>query len=141
MSTVVHHISDLELAAHEARRVLADGGPVMIRQPFSGRHDGILWTHVFPAALRVAEKRHPRIESVAQVFAGAGFRHWEVRAVTEIVAADLDEYTRRIETRADSTLTLIGEEHFERGLAELRRMAAESSPEPVTMTLDLLVLR
>lgn len=141
MSTVVHHISDLKTAAHEVRRVLADGGAVMIRQPFSGRHDNILWARVFPAALQVAEERHPRIETVIRDFAAAGFREWELRPVTEIVAADLNEYTRRIETRADSTLTLISEEEFERGLADLRQMAAGSGPEPVTMTLDLLVLR
>lgn len=140
MSTVVHHISDLDSAAREARRVLRDGGPVLIRQPFSGRHDGILWARAFPTALRVAEERHPTIESVVEVFAAAGFRHQELRRITEIAAADLDEYARKIETRADSTLSLISDEEFGRGLAELRAMAADLTPEPVTMTSDLLVL-
>lgn len=141
MSTVVHHFSDLEGAAHEARRVLHDGGPLLIRNPFVGRHDDILWTRVFPSALRLAERRHPEMEVVVDAFAAAGLQQQEARRVTEIAAADLHEYARKIATRADSTLVLISDEDFELGLAELRRMAAESPPEPVTTTLDLLVLR
>ncbi len=141
MSTVVHHFSDLGAAAQEARRVLRGDGPLLIRNPFVGRHDDILWTRVFPAALRLAEKRHPRLESVVEAFLGAGFQQQELRRVTEIAAANLHEYARKIETRADSTLILINDEDFEVGLAELRRMAAESPSEPVTLTLDLLVLR
>lgn len=141
MSTVVHHISDLDSAAREARRVVRDGGPVLIRQPFSGRHEDILWARVFPSALRVAEDRHPRMEAVVESFERVGFQHREVRPVTEIAAANLHEYVERIETRADSTLSLISDDDFRRGLAELRRMAETSHRDPVTMTLDLLVLQ
>jgi len=78
---------------------------------------------------------------VVKTFAAAGFNKQEVRRVTETVATNLHEYMAKIETRADSTLTLISDEDFDRGLAELRRMAAKSPAEPVTATLDLLVLR
>ncbi len=141
MSTVVHHFSHLQRAAQEARRVLRDGGPLLIRNPFVGRHEDILWTRIFPSALRLAEKRHPEMGVVMNAFAAAGFQQQEARRVTEIAAADLHEYARKIETRADSTLILISDDDFERGLAELRRMASESPPEPVTTTLDLLVLQ
>jgi len=104
MSTVVDHFPDLHAAAREARRVLHDGGPVLVRQAFSGRHEDILWTRAFPSALRLAEERHPTIEAVVKTFAAAGFRHEEVRRVTETAATDLHEYVAKIETRADSTL-------------------------------------
>jgi ubiquinone/menaquinone biosynthesis C-methylase UbiE len=140
MSTVVHHFGDLNAAAREARRVLQDGGPVLVRQAFSGRHDGIIWTRFFPSALRLAEARHPTVEAVVQAFTDAGFTHHEIDRVTEIAAVDLHHYKKKVATRADSTLELISDEEFHRGLEELSRTAADSEPEPVTATLDLLVL-
>lgn len=141
MSTVVHHVRDLRLAADEARRVLRGGGRLLIRQPFSGHHDDILWAQVFPAALEIAEKRHPTLEVVIETFESAGLKWVGTRRITETNAANLHQYARKIATRADSTLTLISDEDFEAGLAELRRMAEEAPRAPVTSTLDLVVLR
>ena len=139
MSTVVHHFSDLNAAAREARRVLREGQPVLVRQAFSGRHDGIMWIRFFPSALRIAERRHPTVDAVVDAFTRAGFRNHDIQRVTEIAAADLHHYRNKIATRADSTLELISDEEFERGLEEITRMAKESGPEPVTATLDLLL--
>ena len=140
MSTVVHHFTDLYAAAREARRVLTDGGAVLIRQSFSGRHDGILWTRFFPSALRLAEQRHPTIEMVVEAFTSAGFTHHENHPVDQIAAADLHEYVQRTATRADSTLELISDEEFEQGLQELTVLAENSPPGPVVARLDLLVV-
>jgi ubiquinone/menaquinone biosynthesis C-methylase UbiE len=98
MSTVVHHFADLVNAARDVRRVVTDGGPVLVRQSFSGRHDGILWTRAFPSALRLAEDRHPTIEAVLEAFEKADFRQHEVRSVTEVVATDLHHYVRKKDT-------------------------------------------
>ena len=141
ISTVVHHIGDLEQAALELRRVLVPGAPVLIRNPFSGRHHGIVWTRFFPAALAIADRRHPTVDAVVGAFRGAGFERESFEPVRETSAANLDEYAARIETRTDSTLALISDQEFARGVAELRHAAATSSPEPVETTLDLLVLR
>ena len=139
MSTVVHHFSDMQAAAREARRVLRDGGPVLVREAFSGRHDGIMWIRFFPSALRIAERRHPTVDAVVEAFNRAGFINHEIQRVTEVAAVDLHHYRKKVGTRADSTLELISDEEFERGLAEMTRMAEEAEPEPVTATLDLLV--
>jgi SAM-dependent methyltransferase len=40
LSLVLHHIPDLGVAAHEIRRVLRPGAPVLIRQGFPGRLEG-----------------------------------------------------------------------------------------------------
>lgn len=141
MSTVIHHVPNLDAAAHEVRRVLRDGAPLLIRQAFSGRHDGIPWTRFFPAALKVAQQRHPTVEAVVETFAKAGFAQQAVERVTEIAARDLHDYARKIATRADSCLSAISDDEFEAGLAELGRAAAKTPSEPVTATLDLLVLR
>lgn len=141
LSTVVHHIPDLERAARELRRILRPGQPVLVRNGFSGRHEGVLWTRFFPEGLRLADERHPTIDAVLEAFAGAGFGHEALERVTYNCAANLKEYVERIATRADSTLALIDDSDFERGLAELSRFAAGASLGPVPATLDLLVLR
>lgn len=141
MSTVIHHVTDVDGAVSEARRVLQEDAPVVIRQAFTGRHDGILWTRFFPAALKVAQQRHPTVESLVEKFAKAGFARETLEPVTEIVARDLHEYAGKIATGADSCLSAIPDDEFEAGLAELRRAAVKTPSEPVTATLDLLVLR
>jgi len=78
---------------------------------------------------------------VIATFEGAGFEHQETRRVREVAAADLHDYVRKVESRADSTLTLITYEDFEEGLTRLRQMASESPPEPVLAGLDLVVFR
>jgi SAM-dependent methyltransferase len=51
VSTVVHHLDDLEAAAAELRRVLRPAAPVLVRQAFPGRMDEIsLYRRFFPAA-------------------------------------------------------------------------------------------
>jgi len=39
LSLVIHHIPDLEVAAHEIRRVLRPGAPILIRQGFPDRYE------------------------------------------------------------------------------------------------------
>lgn len=141
MSTVVHHIRDLPAAAREARRVLREGGPLLIRSGFSGRHEEIPWFKVFPSAAAIAEQRHTRLETVVEAFEKAGFELQEVRRVHEIIAADVHEYIAKVANRADSSLTLISDGEFEAGLAELRARATHAPSEPVVAGLDLVVLR
>lgn len=141
MSTVIHHITDLQSAAAETRRVLREGGPLLIRQGFSGRHEEIPWFKVFPSAATIAEERHTVLETTVGTFEKAGFKLEDVRRVREIIAADLNEYIDKVSTRSDSSLTLISEEEFEAGLAQLRALAREASSEPVVAGLDLVVLR
>jgi len=51
VSTVVHHLDDLPAAARELRRVLRPDGPVLLRQAFPDRLDGVtLYRRFFPGA-------------------------------------------------------------------------------------------
>lgn len=52
LSTVIHHIPDLEVAAREIRRVLRPGAPVLIRQAFPGRAEKIEVVRWFPETAR-----------------------------------------------------------------------------------------
>src|SRR5918993_1126301 len=126
VSTVVHHLDDLDAVAGELGRVLAPGGPVLVRQAFPGRMGPItLYRRFFPGAgaALVAGGGLPTVERVSEAFAGAGFRD-------------------KVRRRADTGLKLLPDDQFAAGLAALERAAdAETHPTPVVDRIDLLVLR
>jgi ubiquinone/menaquinone biosynthesis C-methylase UbiE len=143
VSTVVHHLDDLPAAAHELRRVLRPGGPVLVRQAFPDHLDAVtLYTRFFPGAARVAAGLMPTVAQVADGFATAGFRVAARAAVTQVSAPSLAVYLDKVRRRADTGLRLLPDEEFAAGLAAVERAAAaETNPTPVTDRLDLLVLR
>ena len=142
LSTVVHHFRDLTAVAVELRRVVRPGGPVLIREGFTGRTDGIPWLRYFPEALAVTETFWPTVDAVVDAFAPAGFRFETLQPVEQVTARNLAAYADLVRVRADSTLIQLSEDDFAAGMNRLDE-AATASPadEPVTTTLDLLVLR
>jgi SAM-dependent methyltransferase len=145
VSTVVHHLDDLDAVADELGRVLAPGGPVLVRQAFPGRMGAItLYRRFFPGAgaTLVAGGGLPTIERVSEAFAGAGFRVEGLAAVDQVSATSLAAYRDKVRRRADTGLKLLPDDQFAAGLAALERAAdAETHPTPVVDRIDLLVLR
>jgi SAM-dependent methyltransferase len=142
LSTVLHHVRDRAQCARELRRVLRAGGRVLVRSGFGDRLDGVRWLRYFPSAREIAATRWPTVEATAEVFATADFEVEALHEVPEVVAPDLGAYHRRIAVRANSTLILIDDDEFERGIERLRQeAAAASSTTPVVDRRDLLVLR
>ena len=141
LSTVIHHFSDLSASACELRRVVPPGGSVLIRGSFPGRHDGITLFRFFPGAARVADT-FPTVDATAAAFGAAGFAVEALESVPQVSAPSLGEAVERVRLRADSTLELLSDEEFARGLDSLERAAArEETATPVVDYLDLLVLR
>ena len=149
LSTVIHHIPDLEAAAREIRRVLRPGAPVLIRQGFPGRADwpSTWWVHRwFPETTRTVDTR-PTVGQTCQAFAAAGFSRDGLERIPETYRTSLAEFLAQADTfrRADSTMRTLTEEEFLRGKERLRRAAQEAektpNPGPRTSWLDLLVLR
>jgi ubiquinone/menaquinone biosynthesis C-methylase UbiE len=149
LSTVIHHVPDLEAAAREIRRVLRSGAPVLIRQGFPGRGDwpSTWWVHRwFPETTRTLDT-WPTVERTCQAFADAGFSRDSLERIPETYRTSLAEFLAQADTfrRADSPMRTLTEEEFLRGKERLRRAAqdAEKTPGPETRTswLDLLVLR
>ncbi|MGH2734620.1 MAG: class I SAM-dependent methyltransferase [Actinomycetota bacterium] len=142
LSTVLHHIADLEACAGELRRVLGGRGTVLIRNSFGDRLDDINWLRFWPAAEALAAERWPTVDATAQAFSAGGFEVEALVSVPEVIARDLHSYYDRLRLRANSTLTLISDEDFAEGLARLKRAAdRQPDPEPVVDHRDLLVLR
>jgi SAM-dependent methyltransferase len=145
VSTVVHHLDDLDAAAAELARVLRPGGPVLIRQAFPGRLDEVsLYRRFFPTAAAALAGRGglPTVERVSAAFAGAGFRAEALQTVAQVSAPSLRAYRDRVRRRADTGLRLLPDEEFAAGLAALdRAVEAETVPTPIVDRLDLLVVR
>ncbi len=140
LSTVVHHLTDIEVCAMELRRVLIKGAPVMIRNTFALRHDEVeLFSH-FPAAAAVAAA-WPTVEEVVATFAGAGFANSALTRLHEGRWRDLQRLRDFAVTmrHTDSALTPISDAEFAEGLANLDRAIAEGQ-HPQPEGVDLLVL-
>ena len=146
LSLVIHHIPDLRVAAHEIRRVLRPGAPVLIRQGFPGRLNGVELVRWFPETARTANT-FPSLEETCKAFAAAGFHQDALEQVRETYPAGLADLLGHVDTlrRADTTMRDLTEDEFRRGKERLRRAArlagGTASAEARSNRLDLLVLR
>jgi SAM-dependent methyltransferase len=146
LSLVLHHIPDLGVAAHEIRRVLRPGAPVLIRQGFPGRLDRVELVRWFPETARAVET-YPSVEDTCKAFAAAGFHQDALEQVRETWPISLADFLSQVDTfrQADTTMRNLTEEEFLRGKERLRRAVrhAEDTANPKTRSnwLDLLVLR
>jgi SAM-dependent methyltransferase len=146
LSLVIHHIPDLEVAAHEIRRALRPGAPVLIRQGFPGRLDGVELVRWFPETAR-AVASYPSVEETCEAFAAAGFDQVALERVCETYATGLAGFLGAVDTfrDADTTMRSLTEDEFLRGKERLRHAVRDAGdaarPAARTNCLDLLVLR
>ena len=154
LSLVIHHIPDLAAAAHEIRRVLRPGAPVLIRQGFPDRYepsgnlklDTIELVRWFPETARAIDT-FPSVTDTCEAFAAAGFHQDALEQVRETYPASLADFLGQVDTfrHADTTMRNLTEDEFLRGKERLRQAVrrAEDTANPETRSnwLDLLVLR
>jgi ubiquinone/menaquinone biosynthesis C-methylase UbiE len=141
LSMVIHHVPDLDGCARELRRVVRRGGLVFIRNTFSGRLDGIRHYEFFPSARAIDEARLPSVERVREAFEARGFATVALDTIEQEIDPSLAAHYDRIEHRALSSLELVSDSEFERGLALMRvAVDREAAPIPVREKVDLLVL-
>jgi SAM-dependent methyltransferase len=146
LSLVLHHIPDLGVAVHEIRRVLHPGAPVLIRQGFPGRLDGVELVRWFPETAR-AVATYPTVNDTCKAFAAVGFHQDALEQVRETWPTSLADFLGQVDTfrRADTTMRTLTDEEFLRGKDRLRRAVrhaeATENPEARSSWLDLLVLR
>ena len=154
LSLVIQHFPDLGVAAHEIRRVLRPGAPVLIRQGFPDRyepwgnlkHDRIEIIRWFPETARTVDT-FPSLSATCQAFAAAGFHQVALEQVRETYPTSLADFLGQVDTfrLADTTMRNLTEDEFLRGKERLRRAVRHdedtANPEIRSNWLDLLVLR
>ncbi|MHA6765077.1 class I SAM-dependent methyltransferase [Streptacidiphilus sp. PAMC 29251] len=139
LGSVIHYLPDLPSVARELRRVLRPARPVLIRNAFPGRCERDLRVRFFPETER-AVSDYPTVEQVCAAFAGAGFRRVSLESLPQRNAPTLAEFADRIRRDTDSKLCGLSDAEFDRGMARLRKAAADDPSEPATSWMDLLVL-
>jgi ubiquinone/menaquinone biosynthesis C-methylase UbiE len=116
MTLVVHHIENKEMALQEIHRCLKKGGNCVI---MTNSHSRIR-THVisdFPGVLAIDLKRFPSIPLLKKVMKQTGFRnvhHHVLKHERGYVPTEV--YLERVRNKYISTLTLLSEDEFQRGL-------------------------
>jgi SAM-dependent methyltransferase len=136
LSLVIQHIPDLGVAAHEIRRVLRPGAPVLIRAGMSGtNYEGIENVRWFPETARTVDT-FPSVKETCNAFAAAGFRQEALEQVRETYPTSLADFLGQVDTlrAADTTMRGLTEDEFLRGKERLRRTVrdAEDSANPET---------
>jgi SAM-dependent methyltransferase len=140
LSTVIHHVGDLDACARDLGRALAPGAPVLIRGAFPGRYEGIPMVRYFPGSRRALD-RFPSVEAVREAFGRAGFGFVGVDRVEErLVDHRAWREVLPRQRRADTALVDLTDDEFAAGLRAVdEAIAAGRPPEPIA--LDLMVLR
>jgi len=139
MSTVIHHINDLDIAATELARVLRGGSALLIRNSFPFRHDEIMLFSYFPAAKRVAES-FPTVERAIDAFTRAGLEWKELSRVREPAPPSLQAFRDwAVSMRhTDSALVPLTDAEFAAGLRSIE-VASDRGDDPLPLGVDLLV--
>jgi ubiquinone/menaquinone biosynthesis C-methylase UbiE len=141
LSTVIHHLRDLDGCAREVRRVVRPDGVGMVRSAFPGRTDQISLFRFFPEAARVVDS-FPSVERTVAAFEAAGFAFGDLTPVAQRTVGSLAAFRARVSNRsADTALRLMDDEAYGRGLARLDEAIARRSDTPIVDHLDLLVFR
>lgn len=132
---VIHHVIDRPAAYREAFRALAPGGLVCTvtdsediirrREPLS---------NYFPETVAVELRRYPPIGALRAMMTAAGFV--DLREVEVVQTTQIDDI-RGYSERAHSSLMLIDDEAFQRGLA---RLEVDSQQGPVRKVSLYLLL-
>lgn len=139
-SQVVHHLVDLNACARELKRILVDGGRLLVRGLYEDLDTQWLLARYFPEAIAICKERFPSLDTIRQQLTAAGFHEVAHEQIEQVVAENAEAFYERTSLRADSALALLPDQKFQAGLSRLRfeidRGALTGS---VTETLDLLV--
>jgi ubiquinone/menaquinone biosynthesis C-methylase UbiE len=137
ISMVLHHLRDRPAAARECRRVLRSGGRLCMRT--GTRDHNYPQSRFFPAMLPMLENDLPSAVEIIALFEGASLRRRAHEIVTQVVAANWQEFADKLALRADSFLARLPDSAFEAGMEALRAHAARSPPEEITERIDFFV--
>ncbi|HEX6236122.1 MAG TPA: class I SAM-dependent methyltransferase [Acidimicrobiales bacterium] len=141
LSTIVHHIGDLDRAVAELRRVLRPGGHVLVRGYFAGLPLGRQLRR-FPGIERAAAS-FPTRTAVVETFRRGGFGAPALSAVRESWEADVGTVVRRAceMRRVDTLLCRLTDDEFEAGLRAISEQASGDSRVTVDGILDFYTFR
>ncbi len=123
-SAFATHCFDLNAAASEFARVLKPSGRVLVWHAFPDVLDDLAWFRWFPAARILDEERMPSASMVQTALESAGFKLLGRSDHQMRIADSLTALADRLAHRSISTLNLISDDDFAKGLSDLRTEAS-----------------
>ncbi len=117
---VYHHLADRPVALQECRRTLAREGALLIVTSTLETLDSYLWLPFFPSARDIDRARLPGRAGLIHTAQQARLRLRWHRTVANPVASSLRAYAARIASRTISTLQLVPDDEFARGIVEFK---------------------
>jgi ubiquinone/menaquinone biosynthesis C-methylase UbiE len=142
MSMVIHHVEDRKACAAEAARVLDPNGLAVVRNSFHGRLAGFEFYEYFTGSRELDDARLPSIEQVREDFASAGFSFVAVDSVRQVFAADFRSFAEKMRNRGCSSLRLLSDGEFRKGLARIDEIVKSGGRSgPMTESIDMLIFR
>ena len=129
------HLVDRPRAFAEARRVLGEGGKVVV-VTFSPDHfAGFYLNQLFPSILKIDLERFPAPERLSAELSGAGFGLASFTDYRRDVVQSREDVLERIRARHISTLELLPDKEYRTGLERAER----ELPDPVESTRLFLI--
>lgn len=143
LSMVYHHLRSVPQALDEMRRVLREGGHVLVRNPTRESHEeGLEYLRCFPEAMALERRRMPSRQALTQVFLDGRFSSVSHRIVYHRFASSHADLLRKISLRGLSSLEAIPDDAFARGLRNLAQYCREQERgEPIDEPVELFVFR
>jgi len=121
MTSVIHHVEDKKMALHQIYRVLKDCGKcVIMTYSHSGIRNQVI--NDFPGVTAIDSKRLPSVPHLKNLMRTVGFKDVSYHVVKHDEGyTPTDKYLERVRNKYLSTLTLLDEETFQRGLKIFER--------------------
>jgi ubiquinone/menaquinone biosynthesis C-methylase UbiE len=141
MSMSFHHFTDRVLAAIECRRVLREGGMVLVRTGIRERIPAYPYVPFFPSTPHMLHELLPDRAELCGPFEKAGFQLSASEVITQAIAPNWQAYADNLSAGGDSVLARLTREEFESGLAKLRSHHVETAHEAIVEPIDLFVFR
>jgi ubiquinone/menaquinone biosynthesis C-methylase UbiE len=140
-SMTFHHFSDAAQAARECRRVVRDGGSVIVRTGTREQITAYPYYPFFPTSHPILREVLPPRETIRVVFEAAGFQTASVEIVEQTISHSWHAYADKLDANADSVLARLQRDDFAAGIAAVRRHAASATNHNVIEPIDVLVFR
>ena len=140
MFLVFHHVVDRAAVLRECARALARDGALVIVTTTIESLDAQRWLPFFPSARAIDLARLPTRATLLAAGRAAGLAGRQ-RVVLNPVAANMRSYADRIATRTLSTLRLVPDDEFARGIAAFRRHCERQGDQPVADEIDVFRFR
>ena len=140
LSMVFHHLSDLQSAGRELKRVTRNGGYLCVRNSTLELLDRMPHLTFFPGARGYNQARLPSQSTVVATFERAGFRLLSHEAILQELASSFGEFREKISKHALSELMLMPDAEFASGLAAMDHAIARGAPPgPIIEPIDLFM--